>query len=219
MKKRNFSGLVRAKPIRFSESHFDFVVQAFNHSTGNRFLRSEVVEQNFPVLGEAGRYRLEGLEPRASDPLAPPVQKLSGPSRRAITPEVFKGRDQPISTDGSQARMGQLAHALAFADRPVLPIFEQGPEEVLQARQQAGLGQWAGFVTADFIDRLVELLADVEAVQDMQRGQSHLDRRQIRRPHVRTDIADAPTDRLAQAVESRQERLLSAIMTDPKQAG
>ncbi len=44
MKKRDFSGLVRAKPIRFSERHLDLMVQALDHPAGNDLLGAEIIK-------------------------------------------------------------------------------------------------------------------------------------------------------------------------------
>jgi len=45
---------------------------------------------------------------------------------------------------------------------PILPVLEQRPPKLLQARHQSGLGQRPRFVTADLIDRFIELPANVE---------------------------------------------------------
>src|SRR5271157_2911239 len=162
MKKRDLSGLVGAKAIRLSEGHFDLVVQALDHPAGNGFLGSEVIEQNLPMLSEAGRYGLERFETRAPDFLAPALQELAGPRGGDIAPEVFKGGHQPKSSDGGQSRMRQLCHAPAFAGGPMLPVLEQRPTEFLQARRQSGLGQRPRFVPANLIDGFIKLLANVE---------------------------------------------------------
>ena len=50
MKKRDFASFVGAETVRFSERHFDLVVQALNDTAGNGLLGPEVVEQNLPML-------------------------------------------------------------------------------------------------------------------------------------------------------------------------
>src|SRR5271167_4910899 len=121
MKERDFASFVGAETVRFSERHFDLVVEALDHATGNRLLGSEVIEQHLPMFGKAGGNGLERFEAGAADSLAPTVEELTGPSRRDIAPEVFKGRHQPKGSDGRQARMCQLAHAPALAGRPISP--------------------------------------------------------------------------------------------------
>src|ERR1019366_10706027 len=166
MKKRDFSSLVGAEAIRLSEGHFNLVVESLDNPAGNGLFGSEAIEQNLPMLGEAGRDGLELFETRASDSLAPAIQELARPGGRDIAPKVVKGGHQPKSADGGQARMLQLSHAPAFAGGPILPVLEQRPPKLLQARHQSGLGQRPRFVTADLIDRFIELPANVEAVPD-----------------------------------------------------
>src|SRR5436190_23307581 len=114
MKQRDFSSFVGAKAVRFSESHFDLVVQALDHAARNRLLGAKVIEQHPPMLLQTGGDGLEWLEPRAPDALTPTIEELSSPGRRDIAPEVFKGRHQPIGAEGSQARPRQVPHPPAF---------------------------------------------------------------------------------------------------------
>src|ERR1017187_238083 len=219
MKKRNFPGFVGAKTIGFSERHFDLVVQALDYASRNRFFGPEIIEQNLPMFGKAGGNGLEWLEAGAPDSLAPTVEELTGPSRRDIAPEVFEGSHQPKGSDGSQARMLQLSHAPALAGRPIPPVLEQRPAEFLQARHQSGLAQRPGFIPADFIDGLIELLTNVKAVQDVQRAEPAFDGRQVGGPHIRADVADAGADLGSQTVETPQQRRLAPVVADPQQAG
>src|SRR5258708_7947175 len=217
MKECNFSGFVSAKAVGFSEGHFDLVVQALDDAPGNGLLGTEIVQQNIAVLSQTGGDLLERDQAGASDRLAPGVQKLSGPGRRDITPKVLEGRDQPVSSDRSQTRMFQLPHAPVFAGSPVLSVFEQSPAEFFQARLESGLSQRSRFVFAHLIDGFIELLANVEAIQNVQRVEPSLDRGQIRRPHVRTDIADAGAHPISQGVEALEQGLLRAVIADPQQ--
>src|SRR5208337_4379260 len=218
MKKGYFSSFISAEAIRSSERHFDLVVQTFDHAARNGLLGSEVVEQDLPMLGQTFGRLLEGGQAGAPDLSAPAVQELPRPSRRTVTPEVLEGGYQPIGADGRQTRMFQVAHASAFLGRPVLTVLKQRPAQFLEPRHQASLSHGSGLAFADVIHSFIEQLADVEAVQNMQGGQSFLDRPQVRLPHVGTDIANVSADLRSQAVEARKQGLLLAVMAHPQQA-
>src|SRR5579862_2658460 len=170
------------------------------------------------MLRQRSGYFLERLQSRATDPKAPAVQKLASPGRREVTPEMLERRDQPVSSNGGQARSLQLPHAFAFLAGPVLSVLEQSPAELLEPGLEARFGQSLSFALAHVVHGLIELLADMKAIQNVQRARQPLpDDCKIRRPHVGADKADAGTDRIAQVVEAGQQRLASPVMADPQQ--
>ena len=85
-------------------------------------------------------------------------------------------------------QFGQL-HRLLL--RAVLGTLQQAPAGMLQHRLVAVLRQAVGLAAADLVNRLVHLLHDVEAVQDvdglLQLLGNHV---QVGLPHVATDKTD-----------------------------
>ena len=73
--------------------------------------------------------------------------------------------------------MLQFDHAPVFAPGPVLAVFEQRPTQFFEVRHQSRLSQGPGFLSANLVQGLVELSANVETIQNVQRLQAGFDGR------------------------------------------
>jgi hypothetical protein len=111
---------------------------------------------------------LEGLDAGSHGLAAPSIEKFAGPSRRVVVPELLKGLLEEVSADRFQVVAEEIAEPELLFGAEVLIAAEQQPTGLLEHGIQAFPFQAAGFLGADFVEGLVHVGDDVEAVEDMQ---------------------------------------------------
>lgn len=90
MVERHFEDAERAKAVGFSHGNFGLVVQTLDDAAGNQFLRTEIIEDEFPVLTQRAGDLLHGFDAGAHGLATPLVEELAGPGRRVVIPELLK---------------------------------------------------------------------------------------------------------------------------------
>src|SRR5262249_2083394 len=111
---------------------------------------------------------LEGLDAGSHGLAAPLIEKLAGPSRRVVFPELLKSLLEEVSAVRFQVVAEEIAKPEMLFGAEVLTAAEQQPTRLLEHGIQAFPFQAAGFLGADFVEGLVHVGDDVEAIEDMQ---------------------------------------------------
>src|SRR5581483_4130894 len=105
---------VGAEAVGFSHGDFSFVVQALHDPAGNQLLRPEIVNNQLPMLAERTGDLLHRLDTGTYGLTAPLVEKLAGPGRRVVRPELLKRLLEYVGPDGRQVVPEQVAQAQAL---------------------------------------------------------------------------------------------------------
>ena len=129
---------------------------------------------------------LHRLDARAHDLDAPLVEERPGPIDGAVVPEVVEPFPQQHGPDGPQVVVDELAQAGALLARLILPALQEQPARLREERLSPALAERADFGAADLIDRVAQVLGDMEAVEDVER---------VRRPSWRRPSDTASTCR------------------------
>jgi len=218
MIKSDFASVFRAKSIAAFQRQFHFGVETLDDSAGILLGGLEIVEKKTSVGLEGAGNFLERIQARAGDLFTPCVKEFSGPSRRAIRPEVSEGFDQKKGPQGAQSRALNFSHAAALPLGPVASSFQERPAHFFEQGFEAGLDTRTGFLASDFIDCVIEFFDDVEGVEDLKCvGQVSGGRLDVGLPHVRADEADALAELGAENLEEEVEGLLGAVGADPQE--
>ena len=214
-----FHRRVGAKAIGSSGHHSDFIVEALDRAVGDFAFGSKPIKDEVFVRAEHAGDFAHGLDPAAESALTPDIQEGSGPSERAVAPEVLEGLFEHPSPAGGQLAV-QEAQQFAFGfATDAAAAAEQFPTHAFEA---VGLGpavQSAVLGPAHFVDRLVEMRGNVEAIQDVQ-GVRDLggEDAQVGLPHVAADEAQTADDLGAQRGQAPAQGGLRAALPHPKQA-
>jgi hypothetical protein len=100
---------------------------------------------------------------------APFVQELSRPGGGVVIPELLKRFLEKVSADRLQVVAEQVAQPEALIGFEVVAAFEQQPARFFQYGNPAFEGDAPRFSGTDFVQCLVHVCHDVEAIEDMQR--------------------------------------------------
>jgi hypothetical protein len=119
----------------------------------------------------AGRAAFPGKKrPRRFAHLTTPfVEELSGPGSGVVFPELLKGFLKKVGPDSFEVVAEQIAKPEALFGFQILFAFEQEPARFLQNRRKALAGHAARLSSANFVQSLVHLRHDMEAVEDVKR--------------------------------------------------
>ena len=90
------------------------VVQALHDTSGNHFLRPEVVEDQFPVLAKRSSDLLHGLDAGTHGLTVPLIEKPHGPGGRAVIPELLECFLEKVSPDGLQVVAEEITQSEAL---------------------------------------------------------------------------------------------------------
>ena len=110
---------------------------------------------------------LERLDAGSHGLAAPLVEKLAGPARRVVVPELLKGFLEEIGTDRFQFVAQEIAEPQVLFDAEVIAATEQQPSRLPEHHVAALPLQTTGFLGADFIQRLVHVRNDMKTVEDV----------------------------------------------------
>src|SRR3990170_1867828 len=161
-------------------------------------------------------HRLDLAPHRAGTPL---VQELHGPARAGVLPESLKVFSQEMAAHALQIVFEQLRELHCLLIREILASLEQTPARVLQHRLIAILLQAGRLGPSHFVQRLIHLLHDVKAVQDVHDLRQLLGNDvQVRLPHVATDKTDGLTRLVVESLEESSQAVLRALSGDPQQS-
>ena len=219
MIKSDFASIFSAEAIAAFQRQFHLGVETLDNAAGILFGGLEIIEQQGAVGLESSGNFFERIEAGASDLLTPGIEEFSGPSRRAVSPEVPEGFHEQKGAKGAQRGALNLAHAAALSPGPVGSSFQECPAHLLEQGFQAGLNTRTGFLAPDFVNGVIEFFDDVEGVEDLQGvGQVGGRRLEIGLPHVRADEANARAKLGAENLEEEIEGFLGAVPTDPQEA-
>src|SRR5215469_11499078 len=162
-----FQGSERAESVGFPHGDFCLVVQVLDDAAGKQLLSPEVIEDQLAVFAHGACDLLHGLDAGAHDLTTPFVEELSGPGSGVVFPELLKGFLQKVSPDGLEVVAQQIAKPETLFGFQIFFAFEQEPARLLQNRRKAFAGQAAGLSSANFVQSLVHLRHDMEAVEDV----------------------------------------------------
>jgi len=165
----DFQAPVRAKPVGLSGGQFRFVVEALDDARGNLAARPKPVHEQRAMPAQHAGNLLHRFEARAHDLDAPLVQECAGPVDRAVVPEVVKPFPQQHGADGPQVVLHELAQADTLVARLVLSTFQQQPPRLREERLAPPLPERVDFGAADRVDRVAQVLGDMEPIEDVKR--------------------------------------------------
>ena len=168
MIKSDFASLFSAEAITAFQRQFHLGVETLDNTAGILFGGLEIVEQKAAVRLEGSGHFLERGKAGSSDFGAPSIQKLSGPGRGSVGPEVLESFHEEESAQGAKGGTFQIAHAAALALGPVAALFQECPSHLFEQGVQSGIGAGAAFLAPDFVDGLVEFFDDMKAVENLQ---------------------------------------------------
>src|SRR6516225_1822214 len=219
MVERDFNRFERPEAIGFSEGQFQTVVETLNDTAGNSLFGPKPVQQQRPVLAQHASHFLHRLDARAQGARTPAIQELPRPGGRTIVPEELEVLLEQVGADGLQVIAQQIRQLHFLFLRQVLGTFQQAPTGMGQHRFPPLRPQSPGFLGAHFIHRLVHMLQDMEAVQDMESlsglARNHLE---VGFPQVTTDETQPCRTRPAKPAKEAQQSFHAAVFPHPQQS-
>jgi len=160
---------VSSKPIRASGYHSDFVVQPLDRAAGQLPFRAEPIHQQFLMAAEHAGHFLHGLKPTALGPAAPALQERGGAAGRSIGPKVLKRLFQNPRPAGRQLAAHDLEQfTFGVTAHPAAPP-QKLPAHFFESLRLGLAEQTPRFRPAHLVHRLVQVLRNMKAIQDMQR--------------------------------------------------
>jgi hypothetical protein len=197
---------------------FALLFRPSNDAAGKQFLSPEIVEDQVTVFAHRAYDLLHGLNSGAHDLTAPFVEKPAGPDSGVVFPELLKGFLKKVGPDGFEVVAQQIAKPETLFGFQILFAFEQEPARLLQNRRKAFTGQAAGLPSANFVQSLVHLRHDMEAVEDVKSvGALLADHFQIRLPYIGADEDDLGSDFVADHLEEALKGFDRSLFADPEQ--
>jgi hypothetical protein len=97
----------------------------------------------------------------------PLVEELASPARTGALPEPLEIFPHEVAADALEVVLQEFGQLHGLRLGAVLGAFQQTPAGMLQHLLVPITLQLGRFATADLVDRLVYLLHDVEAIQDV----------------------------------------------------
>jgi hypothetical protein len=215
----NFSRSESSKSIRLSGSEFKTVIETFHDAAGNSLPGPKPIEQKFPVRAQHARHFLHGPDARTHHAIAPEIEKLSSPKGRDIVPEELEVFLQQIAAHRFQVVAQQVGEFDFLVRSQILRPLKQAPTGMGQDWGQSSCLQFSGLLRTNFVNGLVHMHDDMEAVQDMD-GLAGLpgDNLEVRLPHVTADKKQLSGSLFAESPEKPQESSDGSILADPQQA-
>src|SRR5487761_1831220 len=195
--------------------HLDLVVHAFQGAVGNS--QPGPGQDTVEMGTEHAHEFLEGLEPGAHRRMHPAFEVLFSPSRLAVIPEELKSFLQIVGAHDGRVPAHQGREALALVGPQVPGVLQQQEarsfeEGLLPAAQTAYL------TPSYFIDRPVEVLHEMEAVEeDLGVGGVELNGLQVGLPHIQADDLDRGRTAPTQSGEEPGQGLFGPILAHPEQ--
>src|SRR5512133_981938 len=149
----------------------------------------------------------------------PVVQKLGGPSRGGVAPEVLEGFLEQVAAHRAVVDAHQLGQSTELLAGQVLLALEQNPPRVLEGCGVTSCSQLSRLVSTHVVNGLTEETHDVEAVKDVNRGiRPSCDRGDERPPHVTRYELQLLATVLAEPHEETVERCGGPVLSNPQQA-
>jgi len=217
MIEHNFRSPECSKPIRFSGSQFEFIVEAFHNTTGNGLFGTKPIEQKLPMRSKHPGNLHHRLDSGLHGTFAPPIQKFSCPVRRNVIPEELKillKQVTPNSLKVVSQKIGQLDFLIG---RKILRAFKQAPSRMGKNGHQPLGFHLPRFLRPDFINGLVHMQRNMKTVQDMNRlGGFFSDDFQIRLPHVAAYKLQTAVSFFPKLPEETQQGPYRTILSHPK---
>jgi len=170
------------------------------------------------VVAQGADEFLHRAKPAAHRPSAPFPQIPSRPARAVVLPEGVEGFLEHPCPDGFQVILEQIAELGGLPGGEVARAFQKAEARFPEDGFVASCGKFLGFLAADFIDRFEQLLGDVEAVEDVERGGQHGgDDVEVGLPHVGADHFDLCATLRSQGLEKAGERCGVAVFDDAEE--
>ena len=205
MVKSNFQRICGPKPERFSHSQFCLEIQTLHGSAGKGAFGLEPVhDQRFVVLEHLGHF-FHGLKFCAHSAFAPAVQEPSRDRGVLELPEALEVLPEKIGLDRLDVELQEIGEAGGLVLRQVLRPFQESPAGFFENGLSLGLERLV-LLAPDLVDRLAELLHDVESVEDVFGLRSALpDGVEEWGPHVGADVLEKGASFLTELLEEAQK--------------
>jgi len=112
---------------------------------------------------------IHGTDTGSGCPVAPTIQKHSGPVRRDKILEELEGFLQKITANGFEVAPQQIIQFDFLIRRKIIRSFKQTPSRVCKNRRQSFGFQLADFLGSNSINGFVHLHEDMKTIQNMNR--------------------------------------------------
>jgi len=218
MIEHNFRSSERSKPIRFSGSQFEFIVEALHNTAGNGLFSTKPVEQKFTMRPKHSRNLHHRLDPGLHRTITPPVQKFTCPVGRNVVPEKLKIFLEQVTSNRFEVVSQQISQFNFLIRRKILRPFQQAPSGMRKNRHQTIGFHLSRFLRPDFINGFVHMHRNMETIQNVNRLGGFLgDNLQIRLPHVATYKLQPGGSFFAKYPEKAQKGPYRSILPNPKE--
>jgi hypothetical protein len=219
MIEHNFRRPERSKPIGFSGSQFEFIVEALYDTAGNGLFGTKPVKQELPMRSKHSRNLLHWLDLRFHNTLTPPVQKFTCPVRRNVIPEKLEILLEQVTSNRFEVVSYKVGQFDFLIGRKILRPFKQAPSRMRKNGHQSLGFQIPRFLRPDFINGFVHMHHDMKTIQNVNRlGGFFSDDFQIRLPHVAAHKLQPPGPFFPKPMEKTQQGSYRAILSHPKEA-
>jgi hypothetical protein len=200
------------------------VAEIFNVTWQNVFESVEyVVEYGLKnrLLGAIKAIGVDEIQYRLGHRYLTLVYQIDSGCRRLLfvgkgrNESALKGFPQKVALHGFHVVLEQFAEFRQLLGRLILLVLQENPSGVLEKGLITILLHLARLLAAGMVDRLIEFLHDVKAIQDIERIRRHLGNHiEIGLPHVRTDGFQRRAACLTQAFEKAFQGAFVPALSD-----